>query len=212
MPEKLVIFWYHFFQNIFLKNIFCDGRVTSLGYDETTIGIKYAKQEGRGRMEQVAKSYAMRHGLPVYVDRYQELELAGRVFSPIEGPVLFDGVLSLLNSLDGICDALGYPQNTHQLRSFVPGSPEHRADAAEEAKSVEEIVKREKEEPRGTAATFVVQVRFRQNATWQGSIKWVDSGKVQNFRSTLELINLMEGALKTTQGATTEAEWEDDKK
>ena len=48
----------------------------------------------------------------------------------------------------------------------------------------------------GEKATFVVHVQFRQNATWQGTIQWIESKKTQKFRSTLELIRLMDEALQ----------------
>lgn len=44
-------------------------------------------------------------------------------------------------------------------------------------------------------ATFIVQVQFQQNATWQGSIHWSEENKTQHFRSTLELIKLMDEAI-----------------
>ncbi|PWL64002.1 MAG: hypothetical protein DBY34_01030 [Oscillospiraceae bacterium] len=47
----------------------------------------------------------------------------------------------------------------------------------------------------GEKATFIVQVQFRQNATWQGSISWVEQKKEQKFRSALEMIKLMDSAL-----------------
>ncbi|MBC8532025.1 hypothetical protein H8696_09220 [Christensenellaceae bacterium NSJ-53] len=43
--------------------------------------------------------------------------------------------------------------------------------------------------------TFVVKVQYRQNASWQGSIRWVEGGVEKNFRSTLELIKLMDNAI-----------------
>jgi hypothetical protein len=44
-------------------------------------------------------------------------------------------------------------------------------------------------------ATFVIQVQFQQNATWQGTIDWLDAKKTQRFRSVLEMIKLMDEAL-----------------
>ena len=41
---------------------------------------------------------------------------------------------------------------------------------------------------------FVVDVKFRRNATWQGTVKW--EGKEANFRSTLELLKIMDAALE----------------
>ena len=44
-------------------------------------------------------------------------------------------------------------------------------------------------------AKFVIHVQFRQNATWQGTIEWLEENKTQRFRSTLEMLKLMEEAL-----------------
>lgn len=44
--------------------------------------------------------------------------------------------------------------------------------------------------------TFVVDVKFRQNATWQGTVKWNPGGGETNFRSTLELIKIMDAVLE----------------
>lgn len=41
---------------------------------------------------------------------------------------------------------------------------------------------------------FVVDVKFRQNATWQGSVKY--GNKEANFRSALELLKIMDAALE----------------
>lgn len=46
-------------------------------------------------------------------------------------------------------------------------------------------------------ASFVVHVQFRQHATWQGNITWVDKGLTQQFRSVLEMIRLMTEAVES---------------
>lgn len=43
----------------------------------------------------------------------------------------------------------------------------------------------------GVRSTFTIQIQFQQNATWQGSIAWVEGGKSQRFRSELEMLKLM---------------------
>lgn len=43
--------------------------------------------------------------------------------------------------------------------------------------------------------TFIIKILNRQNSTWQGTITWVDKQQTQNFRSALELIKLIDGAL-----------------
>ena len=45
-------------------------------------------------------------------------------------------------------------------------------------------------------ATYLVTVRYRQNATWQGSFLWVEENRAREFKSTLELMMLIDKALK----------------
>ena len=45
------------------------------------------------------------------------------------------------------------------------------------------------------AGTFVLKILNRQNSTWQGTVTWVEENKTQNFRSALELLKLIDGAL-----------------
>ena len=43
--------------------------------------------------------------------------------------------------------------------------------------------------------TFIVKILNQQNSTWQGTITWVEEQRTQNFRSALELLKLIDGAL-----------------
>lgn len=52
---------------------------------------------------------------------------------------------------------------------------------------------------RGDLGTFLVHVQYRQNATWQGQVTWVDQKQTQSFRSALELIKLIDSALEHTK-------------
>jgi hypothetical protein len=48
-------------------------------------------------------------------------------------------------------------------------------------------------------ASFLVQIKYCQNATWQGSIQWIEREKAQCFRSAFEMLNLIEEAYATEQ-------------
>ncbi|MDD3401975.1 MAG: hypothetical protein PHQ72_01280 [Hespellia sp.] len=48
---------------------------------------------------------------------------------------------------------------------------------------------------RKPASTFIVKILEQQNATWQGNITWVEENREQYFRSTLELLKMIDGAL-----------------
>ena len=43
--------------------------------------------------------------------------------------------------------------------------------------------------------TFVIDIIDQQNASWQGSVKWLNTGKKENFRSALELLRLIDSTL-----------------
>ena len=48
----------------------------------------------------------------------------------------------------------------------------------------------------GDIATFVVWVKFRQNATWQGEAIWMEKGRKETFENTLELIAQIDKTLQ----------------
>lgn len=44
--------------------------------------------------------------------------------------------------------------------------------------------------------TFVVQIAYQQNDTWQGTLKWMNQGKEAHFRSALELLHMIDTAIR----------------
>ena len=50
--------------------------------------------------------------------------------------------------------------------------------------------------------TFIVQIAYQQNDTWQGTLKWMNQGKEAHFRSTLELIHMIDSALNLSPEST----------
>ena len=53
---------------------------------------------------------------------------------------------------------------------------------------------------KGSLATFEVQILFRQHTSWQGTVIWQEKKMEQSFRSALELILLMDSALRDLEG------------
>ena len=52
----------------------------------------------------------------------------------------------------------------------------------------------------GALATFDLQILFRRHTSWQGVIVWQEQNLEQNIRSVLELILLMDSALRSPNG------------
>lgn len=44
-------------------------------------------------------------------------------------------------------------------------------------------------------ATFAIHIKYRQNASWQGGVTWVDKQKKEYFRSALELARLIDSVM-----------------
>lgn len=102
----------------------------------------------------------------------------------------FRSLDELLFAMGDLFDTLQYPMQTVKYRSFRPRP-------ARTIKPKQVFTMEQSETPFAGAekATFVINVLYRQNATWQGNIRWVDRDQTLNFRSTNELIRLMESAL-----------------
>lgn len=47
--------------------------------------------------------------------------------------------------------------------------------------------------------TFIIDIKGAQGGTWQGTILWVQKQKKVPFRSTLELLRLMDSVMKTVE-------------
>ena len=96
----------------------------------------------------------------------------------------------LLMESERLMDRIGYPQTSMRGRSFNGMRQSTAKKGAERVRTADEILNEA-----GKKATFVVNVQYRQNATWQGKVLWAETGKSCNFRSALELLKLIDGAL-----------------
>lgn len=121
----------------------------------------------------------------VCVDSYDDRVLCGRLYNPHlpEGEA-FRSATDFLLRMEDLLDDMRFPQSFSAVRSFGP--PPERTAASPPAAERQE----------GRRATFAVRVLFRQNASWQGSLTWLEEGKEESFRSVLELLLLMHSALE----------------
>lgn len=54
-------------------------------------------------------------------------------------------------------------------------------------------------EPFYSGPTFVVKIQYCRDATWQGTVQWLEAKQEQKFRSLLELIMLMEESTRQSR-------------
>ena len=119
----------------------------------------------------------------VCVDSYEGGVPRGRLYLPGQQGQRFDSLSQLLLRAEQLLEQ-GGAQSFTIPRIFALSKPLRSApcDADELA--------------RGKAATFEMRVLFRQHASWQGELLWLEKGARQSFRSALELITLMDSALR----------------
>ena len=121
----------------------------------------------------------------VCVDEYQDSILSGRLYHPClsEGDS-FRSLMEFFRKMEDLLDGMQFPQSFTAVRSF--SDPPLRTGRPPGADMRE-----------GRCATFAVRVLFRQNASWQGSVSWLEGSREESFRSASELAFLMDSALMT---------------
>jgi len=124
----------------------------------------------------------------ICIDSYDNGIPVGRLYNSCAEPESFESLSQFLLKMEAALDALQLPQSYTLPRSF--GHPQSLAEIAPAASQGK----------KGRKATFELQVIFRQHTSWQGTIVWKDQRMEQSFRSVLELVILMDSALRNMEG------------
>ena len=129
----------------------------------------------------------------VCIDAWGRGALEGRTYNmALRQGVQFSDVNQLCSSLENVFEKIKYPAASTQFRVFGKKSWGNAAK-----KETEQTMNQDKitdTNPTGKKATFIVQVMYRQNATWQGQVIWSEKNETRQFRSALELIKLIDSA------------------
>ena len=120
----------------------------------------------------------------VCVDSYEDGIFQGRLYGS-------DGMTRTFGSLS---------QFLVTMEQMLEHSDGPRSDTAHRSFSgiLRKIASGCSQEPmrKGKTATFELQILYRQHTSWQGMILWKEKNSPQSFRSALELILLMDSALR----------------
>lgn len=155
-------------------------------------GKSFLHSESFENEDEAHTDAASRSLLNICVDGLREADIYGRIYTAYaEGPVRFRGTPSLVLQMERIYDEISFPMSATQHRRF---QNKERPDPKDTEKGMYDLTKHDISDKKGEIATFIVKVTFRQNATWQGTVTWVDEKKKHNFRSALELIRLIDSA------------------
>ncbi len=125
----------------------------------------------------------------ICVDSYEQSVMTGQFycFGQQEEAETFHSLPQLMLGMEQWLNESQYPQSFTARRSFSP---------IQDGKPDGQIVPQAQ---RGKLGTFVVKILFRQHASWQGLVTWMEGRGEQAFRSALELFLLMDSALKQAE-------------
>ena len=126
--------------------------------------------------------------ITVCIDSYEDGVLQGRFYGSDGSAQAFSSLSRFLLLMEEMLEITNEPQSDTLRRSFSAlllqqGSGIHWSSI-----------------PKGSLATFELQVLFRQHSSWQGLLFWKEQHREQSFRSVLELILLMDSALREKEG------------
>lgn len=125
----------------------------------------------------------------VCVDSYHANSLAGTFHNPCQPEgIAFHSTTQLLLEIEAMLDRIEQPKAFSAARFFTkpPGTA---------GKKVHPV------QLHGNLATFRLRILFRQNASWQGSVIWLEGRQEQSFRSVLELLQLIHSALSCQEAS-----------
>ena len=126
----------------------------------------------------------IRQTVMICVDSYCGGVPRGKLYLPGQKGERFESLSQLLLRAERLLERDVGVQSFTTPRLFALAKPLEEAPC-----DVEELT-------RGTAATFEMRVLFRQHASWQGELLWLEKNSRQSFRSVLELITLIDSALR----------------
>lgn len=122
------------------------------------------------------------------IDSYQGGVLRGRFYGANQVAEPFGSLSQFLVRMDAMLEETQAPQAYTTTRTFssflLPGVSGSFPGSI----------------PKGCCATFELQILFRQHTSWQGILVWQDKKMEQSFRSVLELVLLLDSALRETEG------------
>lgn len=165
----------------------------TLGY-----GSKYHVGKGTLDMNKDQCYIGAPNGVVLCVDKYaHSSRVEGRLYHGYQRTA--KNVVSLeemILYMETFFDQIHFPFPGTQERSF---KIDDKQNIQKERKQKERMIKVMKDsellEKHGEEGTFIIRVQHRQHSSWQGLITWVDENKTIPFRSALELIKLIDGAL-----------------
>lgn len=131
----------------------------------------------------------------VTINRYSDGEVNGQLSNAYDNKIYtFNSMWNMIKIMDSVFDGYAFPQASHEMRSFT--GLDNATDTSIEPSQIDENGDAIDNGAAHVSANFIIYVYYRQNATWQGEILWVEGKQERKFRSTMEMQRLMDSVLE----------------
>ena len=136
------------------------------------------KQQGGEGVSDLGTAYGEKEKyIDVYLDGGAHGAMSGLLaHRSSERAWRFGSLVELISVLEALFAEPGFPQQTHELKGAA-------SSAGEPARQAETPLDRQPD--------FTLKIRYRQNATWQGTISRAGQKDELRFRSLLELVRIL---------------------
>ena len=139
----------------------------------------------------------------VCVDDNKDADYQGLIYHQYaDEPISFNGIADMILEMENLFDEWDFPQRGLAERKFDKKKENHKRPVpeTEDDKLKIEIISdthgvRNVQNKKGKLATFVIQVVFRQDASWQGHVIYQEDNEKLDFNSALELIKIIDRAV-----------------
>ncbi len=139
-------------------------------------------------------------GMILCIDRIDHnYKVTGRIYHGYRSEAMgFSSMAEAILSMDQFYDEMKYPFPGTKTRCFGKERepvviPYKRTEPLKKERTVSD---KELLNHKGKRGTFIVRVEQRQHSSWQGRVTWMEKGETVAFRSALELLKLIDQALK----------------
>lgn len=139
----------------------------------------------------------------VCIDDNKDADYQGLIYHQYaDEPIRFNGVANMILEMESLFDEWDFPQRGLAERKFDKKKENHKRPVPESDgdKLKIEIISdthgtRNVQNKKGKLGTFVIQVVFRQDASWQGHVIYQEDNEKLDFNSALELIKIIDRAV-----------------
>ena len=139
----------------------------------------------------------------VCIDDDKDADYQGLIYHQYaDEPISFNGIASMILEMENLFDEWDFPQRGLAERKFDKKKENHKRSVSEteDDRLKIEIISdthgvRNVQNKKGKLGTFVIQVVYRQDASWQGHVIYQEDNEKLDFNSALELIKIIDRAV-----------------